>query len=126
MSTATESIPRENSVADEKTNSERASRSDEEHKGDGETSPEGEAPEVPLSPMHEIAFIFVICMAQFLALAGLAQSVAPLGIIGRGFDVTNEAELSWYPAAFSLTVGTFILPAGRLVSVHTSTPERKS
>lgn len=69
----------------------------------------------PFSALHEVAFIWMICMAQFLALAGLAQSIAPIAIIGRSFGVTNEGELSWYPAAFSLTVGTFILPAGRLV-----------
>lgn len=36
----------------------------------------------------------------------------------RSFNVTDEAELSWYPAAFSLTVGTFILPAGRLGDMY--------
>jgi len=59
----------------------------------------------------------MICMAQFLSLAGLAQSIAPMEIIGRSFGVTSEAALSWYPASFSLTYGTFILPAGRLVSL---------
>jgi MFS family permease len=71
-----------------------------------------------LSPAREALFIFVICMAQFLSLAGLAQTIAPLGIIGRSFDVTKEGELSWYPAAFSLTLGTFILPAGRLGDMY--------
>jgi hypothetical protein len=37
-------------------------------------------------------------------------------INGRSFGITDEATLSWYPASFSLTYGTFILPAGRLVS----------
>lgn len=77
-----------------------------------------ESTELPFSPLHEIAFVFVICMAQFLALAGLSQSIAPLGIIGQSFGVSNEGELSWYPAAFSLTVGTFILPAGRLGDMY--------
>ena len=53
---------------------------DGEEKGDHTAE---EAPPAPLSPMHEIAFIFVICMAQFLALAGLAQTIAPMNIIGR-------------------------------------------
>ncbi|KAK3052027.1 hypothetical protein LTR09_006981 [Extremus antarcticus] len=57
-------------------------------------------------------------MAQFLSLAGLAQTIAPLNIIGQGFNVTDEAQLSWYPAAFSLTLGTFILPAGRLGDMY--------
>jgi len=77
----------------------------------------GEAyPIAPFSPSREVLFILVICMAQFLSLAGLAQSIAPLEIIGKSFGVTSEAALSWYPASFSLTYGTFILPAGRLVS----------
>ena len=79
--------------------------------------PTEEVEAATFSAIHEIAFIFMICMAQFLALAGLAQSIAPLGIIGRSFGVRDEGELSWYPAAFSLTVGTFILPAGRLVGL---------
>ena len=53
-------------------------------------------------------------MAQFMSLAGLAQSVAPLFIIGDSFSVSDPGSLSWYAAAYSLTVGTFILPAGRL------------
>ncbi|KAF2482551.1 hypothetical protein BDY17DRAFT_251335 [Neohortaea acidophila] len=77
-------------------------------------STQDDPPAAPFSPMHEVAFVFVICMAQFLSLAGLGQSIAPLNIIGRSFGVTDLPELSWYPAAFSLTVGTFILPAGRL------------
>lgn len=89
--------------------------SNEEHSG--QYNPAGDR--VPLSPVHEVAFIFVICMAQFLSRAGLSQSIAPLPIIGRSFGVTDEGQLSWYPAAFSLTVGTFILPAGRLVSRST-------
>jgi len=57
-------------------------------------------------------------MAQFLSLAGLSQSIAPLPILGRSFGVTDEGLLSWYPAAFSLTVGSFILPAGRLGDMY--------
>lgn len=41
------------------------------------------ADSAPFSPVREIMFILVICVAQFLALAGLAQSIAPLDIIGR-------------------------------------------
>ena len=72
----------------------------------------------PFSPVREAIFVFTVCMAQFLALAGLAQSIAPLPILGRSFGVTDEGLLSWYPAAFSLTVGTFILPAGRLGDMY--------
>lgn len=46
-------------------------------------STQDDPPAAPFSPMHEVAFVFVICMAQFLSLAGLGQSIAPLNIIGR-------------------------------------------
>jgi MFS family permease len=63
--------------------------------------------------MHEIAFISVISAAQLFTQAALAQSIAPLHVIGQSFGTTNPGQLSWLPAAYSLTVGTFILPAGR-------------
>lgn len=81
------------------------------------TPPTDHAP-LPFSGIHEIAFIFIVCLSQFLALSGLAQSIAPLHIIGDSFGISNPGELSWYPAAFSLTVGTFILPAGRLGDMY--------
>ncbi|KAG9659322.1 MFS general substrate transporter, partial [Aureobasidium melanogenum] len=84
---------------------------------DQNTPPTDHAP-LPFSGIHEIFFIFIICLSQFLALAGLAQSIAPLHIIGDSFGISNPGELSWYPAAFSLTVGTFILPAGRLGDMY--------
>lgn len=65
---------------------------------------------------REILFIINVCMAQFLTLGGLGQSVAPLFIIGKDLGVarTDLGTLSWYTAAFSLTVGAFILPAGKI------------
>ncbi|KAK5128198.1 MFS multidrug transporter-like protein [Cryomyces antarcticus] len=75
-------------------------------------------PAVGFSKVHEVAIVINVCMAQFLSLAALAQSVAPLLIIGESFNVTNPGQLSWYTAAFSLTVGTFIMPAGRLGDMY--------
>ncbi|CZT44528.1 related to Drug resistance protein YOR378W [Rhynchosporium secalis] len=71
-----------------------------------------------MSVLHEGASMITTCMAQILALAGLGQGLAPLHIIGDSFGVNNEGELSWYLAAFSLIVGTFILPAGRLGDLY--------
>ena len=85
-----------------------------------DVAPEEGDTTAPFSPSREVLFILVICMAQFLSLAGLAQSIAPLEITGKSFGITSEAALSWYPASFSLTYGTFILPAGRLVSWYQS------
>ncbi|RDW76911.1 hypothetical protein BP6252_04964 [Coleophoma cylindrospora] len=66
------------------------------------------------SRYHEIAFIVCVCLAQFLSLACLAQTVALSLIIGNSFNVENPGQLSWFTASYSMTLGTFILPAGRL------------
>ncbi|KAL7784556.1 MFS general substrate transporter [Trichoderma ceciliae] len=68
----------------------------------------------PESLLFEIPFIFTLCLAQLLAQAGLGQCIAPLHIIGNSFGTQDAGQLSWMPAAYSLTVGTFILIAGRL------------
>lgn len=71
-------------------------------------------PTTPFSPARETLLIFTVCMAQFLSISGLVQTIAPMNIVGNSFSTTDEGIISWYTAAFSLTVGTFILPAGRL------------
>lgn len=68
-------------------------------------------PDFPL--WKEIGFVSIICMAQLLTQAALAQAIAPLHTIGDTFGTSNPGQLSWLPAGYSLTVGTFILPAGR-------------
>lgn len=65
------------------------------------------------SHVHEFLFVTVIVFAQLLTQACLAISIAPVHIIGASFGTPSAGQLSWLPAAFSLTVGTFILPAGR-------------
>lgn len=58
-------------------------------------------------------------MAQLMTQAGLGQAIAPLRIIGASFGVDDDpAQLAWFPAAYSLTVGTFILIAGRLGDLY--------
>ncbi|OQE41172.1 hypothetical protein PENCOP_c005G08750 [Penicillium coprophilum] len=76
------------------------------------------AMEIPKSLLHEIMFVAVVCAAQLMTQAGLAIAIVPLHIIGDGFHVTNPGQLSWYAAAYSLTVGTFILVAGRLGDLY--------
>ena len=66
---------------------------------------------------YEVAFVGIICAAQLLTQAGLGQAVFPLPIIGESFGKQSTAQLSWYVAAYALTVGTFILIAGRLGDV---------
>lgn len=73
-----------------------------------------EMPEKPMPLMWEAAFVGILCSAQLMTQAGLAQSIAPLRIIGDSFKTTNPGQLSWFASGYSLTVGTFILIAGRL------------
>ena len=68
----------------------------------------------PESLLREIAFVGIICMAQLFTQASLAQSIPILQILGTSFGTTNSGQLSWFAAAYSLTVGSFILVAGRL------------
>lgn len=67
-----------------------------------------------ISFLRESVFVVVLCSAQLTTLSGLVQSIGPINIIGRSFSVDNPGQLSWFSAAHSLTVGTFILIAGRL------------
>lgn len=73
----------------------------------------------PFSLLREVAVVFTICMAQIMALAGVLQALAPLHIIGNSFGVRDPGQLSWFIAAFSLTAGTFILPAGMFHIIET-------
>lgn len=66
-----------------------------------------------LSSVHEVVFVFVLCLAQFLSLAAMNQTVAPMLILAKYFDIHDYGNLSWFSAAYSMTVGTFILPAGK-------------
>lgn len=63
--------------------------------------------------LQEIAFVTTVISAQLLTQACLAISIAPLHVIGDSFGENDPGTLSWLPAGYSLTVGTFILPAGR-------------
>lgn len=72
-----------------------------------------------LSLGHEILFVSVICTSQLMTQAALQQGIAPAHYISLSFPpISSPGELSWYAAAYSLTVGTFILPAGRFGDVY--------
>lgn len=63
---------------------------------------------------REIAFIALVCMAQFTTQFGLGATTNILHIIGETYGITDSGKLSWLVAGYSLTVGTFILFSGRL------------
>jgi hypothetical protein len=70
------------------------------------------SPSKGMSRPHTIAFVVVTCCAQFLSLCSMNQTVAPVILLAKYFDILDYGTLSWFSAAYSMTVGTFILPAG--------------
>ncbi|ERF77012.1 hypothetical protein EPUS_06880 [Endocarpon pusillum Z07020] len=71
------------------------------------------------SATREISLVATVCLAHFLTQAGLSQTIAPLPIITSSFTTTtHKPSPAWYSAAYSLTVGTFILPSGRLGDIY--------
>ena len=67
-----------------------------------------------LSTPRQILFIGTLCMAMFTNQVGLQNTLLTVGVIGESFGITNQGQLSWLIAGYSLTVGTFILIGGRL------------
>lgn len=68
--------------------------------------------------IEEILFVSVVCLAQLCTQAGLGQTLAILqGPLAETFGLSNPGDLAWLIAGYSLTVGTFILVAGRLGDV---------
>lgn len=82
--------------------------------------------EVPASPapdeislLNELVFVSMVCLCQILTQAGVAQTTNPVKTIGSTFGVQDlPGKLSWFSASYSLTVGTFILVAGRLGDMY--------
>jgi hypothetical protein len=66
-----------------------------------------------MSTSQLVAFTSITCVSQLLSLSAMNQTVAPVMILARYFGVHNYGELSWFSAAYSMSVGTFILPAGK-------------
>lgn len=77
-----------------------------------------EPPYDQISLPHEVIFVFLMACAQLFTQASVAQTIVAYRAIGETFGVTSLGELSWYSAAYSLTVGTFILIAGRLGDMY--------
>ena len=79
-------------------------------------------PKSLVSPFHELAFCITIFFAQLLTQAGLGDVIPILHIIAPSLSVPSTpagtAQLPWFAAAYSLTVGSFILITGRLGDVY--------
>lgn len=89
---------------------------DESKKDDDESPDENHALDMPI--WKEILFVSLMIFGQILTQALIGQVLIPLHVIGDYFNVQTEGELSWYIASYSLTVGTFILTAGRLGDMY--------
>ena len=70
-----------------------------------------------ISLTQEFLLVAIVSMAQFSTQVGVGGTLAILHIIGNDLGITSTGELSWFLAAYSLTVGAFILPSGRLGDV---------
>ncbi|KAJ4205804.1 hypothetical protein NW759_014443 [Fusarium solani] len=68
---------------------------------------------------NETLFVAVICMAQVLAFAGLAQTLVPARRISESFSESERTtgHLAWYSAAYALGFGATTLLGNRLGSV---------
>lgn len=71
-----------------------------------------------ISLPHELLFIALLCLGQLFTQASTAQTIVPFQYQSETFRTTNPGQISWFSAGFSLTVGTFILIAGRLGDMH--------
>lgn len=67
-----------------------------------------------MSLPREVAFVTVVCAAQFATQFALGGTLNILHVIGDSYGMTQPGQLSWLIAGYSLTVGTFILFSGRL------------
>ncbi|KAK9427487.1 major facilitator superfamily-domain-containing protein [Lipomyces doorenjongii] len=72
----------------------------------------GEAPSGTISVI--ILFIGTLCTAMFTNQIGLGNTLCTVGVIGESFGISNQGQLAWLIAGYSLTIGTFILIGGRL------------
>lgn len=72
-----------------------------------------------ISYPRELAFAALMCLCQIMTQAGAAQTINSPTEIGETFGVQNNpGKLSWFSASYSLTVGTFILIAGRMGDLY--------
>ena len=73
--------------------------------------------------MHEVLFCLTIYCAQLFTQASLGNTILISSYIGDTFGLpstspSSAVKLPWFAAAYSLTVGSFILITGRLGDVY--------
>lgn len=66
-------------------------------------------------------FIFILCATQLFAQIALCCIIVPLNEVSSTFGQAGHehaAERNWHVAAYSLTIGSFILVTGRLGDIY--------
>ena len=71
-----------------------------------------------LSPWHEALFVTVLCCTQLITQAAFGAVLVPLHVLGSELGSRSAGDLGWFCASYSLTVGTFVLVAGRLGDIY--------
>ncbi|KAF3011894.1 hypothetical protein E8E14_008671 [Neopestalotiopsis sp. 37M] len=75
------------------------------------------------SGLREWIFVFVLCATQLFTQGALGYVLIPLSIVSETFGQTGHeqaAQMNWHVAGYSLTIGSFILVAGRLGDMYGS------
>ncbi|KAK6196958.1 hypothetical protein LQW54_011043 [Pestalotiopsis sp. IQ-011] len=75
------------------------------------------------SGLREWIFVFILCAAQLFTQGALGYVLIPLELVSQTFHQTGHeqaAQMNWHVAAYSLTIGSFILVAGRLGDMYGS------
>ncbi|KAI1433386.1 major facilitator superfamily transporter [Xylaria sp. CBS 124048] len=72
----------------------------------------------PMSVAREVAFFAVVSTANFTPHSGFHQTLCILQLIAADLGTTQAGQLVWLMAGYGLTVGTFILLAGRLGDIY--------
>ncbi|KAF7158005.1 hypothetical protein CNMCM6106_004294 [Aspergillus hiratsukae] len=86
---------------------------------------EGEQSDCYKAPPHglkEWLFIIVLCSTQFFVQGSFGYILIPLRIVGQSFGQgpSEATKTTWHVGGYSLTVGTFILIAGKLGDLYGS------
>ncbi|GFF95378.1 hypothetical protein CNMCM8927_008448 [Aspergillus lentulus] len=90
-----------------------------------DASQEAGQPDVYQTPPHglkEWLFIIVLCCTQLFVQGSFGYILIPLPIVGQTFGQgpSEATQMTWHVGGYSLTVGTFILIAGKLGDLYGS------
>ncbi|KAH2134316.1 hypothetical protein KXW66_004948 [Aspergillus fumigatus] len=90
-----------------------------------EAPPEAEQSDVYQTPppgLKEWLFILILCSTQLFVQGAFGYILIPLHIVGQTFGQgpSEATRMTWHVGGYSLTVGTFILIAGKLGDLYGS------